>query len=298
MTAVRFNLGCVAFNNSADLGAMISSLEQWAPKGLNRCLLVDHSTESGAKTLNYELAVKAGWEYFGQPNMGFGSGVNRLVSMSQDEEVLVVLNLDVLFREAPPFYFMTEAIQKGAFSWVGTSMLDHTGTRVAGRLPKLGLGMILHDFGKDMDEDASVGSSWQDVMPWDGAVHGGCFAVRVKDFRHIDGIDEALFLYAEEFDLAAKFRRAQLITGFLVSDSIIHASEGEARSEKQFLNRYNLRYLAKRERRWGLFFALTLLLTFDLFRLHRVKHFKTIFSVNLPRPALLQELFPLRPSVL
>ena len=294
MTAVRFNLGCVAYNNSADFREMILSLEQWAPKGLNRCLLVDNSTDSSAKTLNFQMAVEAGWEYFGQSNMGFGSGVNRLVSMSHDEEVLVVLNLDVSFKEPPPFYIMTEAIQRGAFSCVGTSMLDDSGTRVAGRLPRLGVTMFLHDFGRDLDEGACVGSSWQDVMAWDGAVHGGCFAVRVEDFRHVDGIDEALFLYAEEFDLSVKFRRVQYNTGFLVSNAIIHASEGVARPEKQFLNRYNLRFLAKRERLWVLFFALTLLLWFDLLRLRRLRHFKTLLSVNIPRPDLLEQLFPHR----
>ena len=298
MTAVRFNLGCVAYNNSADFRGMISSLEQWAPKGLNRCLLVDNSTDSEAKKLNFEMAVEAGWEYFGQSNMGFGSGVNRLVSMSHHEEVLVVLNLDVSFQETPPFYLMAEAIQRGAFSCVGTNMLDDSGIRIAGRLPGLGVRMILHDFGKDLDEGASVGSSWRDVMAWDGAVHGGCFAVRVEDFRNADGIDEALFLYAEEFDLSVKFRRAQFVTGFLVSNSIIHASEGEARPEKQFLNRYNLRYLANREKRWLLFIALTLLLWFDLLRLRRLRHFKTLLSVNIPRPALLQQLFPHRSSAL
>ena len=295
MTAVRYNLGCVAFNNPEDLRRMISSLEQWNPIGLHRCMLVDHSTECAVRAINYELAIDAGWQYVNQPNRGFGAGVNRLASMSGNETVLVVINLDVSFLETPPFQMMAEAIQKGAFSWVGTSMMNETGARVAGRLPSFGLKMLIHNFQRDLDERSSVGSSWKDIMVWNGAVHGGCFAVRIKDFIDVDGIDEALFLYAEEYDLYLKFLRARRLTGFLVSSAIVHASEGEGQLKKQFLNRYNLRYLAWRENKWVLSLVLTILLSFDLVSLRGTYLMKPLLLANMSRPALLEKLFPDNP---
>jgi GT2 family glycosyltransferase len=291
MTGVCYNLGFVAFNNPDDLKAMISSLKKWNPSGLTNCLLVDHSTEDAARLANYNMATEAGWKYFAQPNLGFGAGVNRLVSMSQGVAVLVVLNLDVSFRKIPPFLMMAEAIMMGKFALVGTSMVNEQGKRVAGRLPALNLRMLFHDFQKDLDEDSSVALSWQEALVWDGAVHGGCFALCIKDFLQVGGIDEDLFLYAEEFDLYTKFHRKQMPIGFLVSSEIVHASEGKADRMKQFLNRYNLRYLAKRERKWVLTFAFTVFLLLDFVRFSRKLKVKPLLSSNMSRSSLLKELF-------
>lgn len=297
MTAVRYNLGFVAFNNSKDVRAMILLLDEWSPPGLNRCMMVDHSTETAPREVNQKMANEKGWEYEALPNKGFGAGVNRLASMSKDQEVLVVLNLDVLFREAPPFQMMAEAVLRGGFSWVGTSILNKSGVRVAGRLPALNLRVLSHNYQIDLDKHGEKAISWEDAALWDGAVHGGCFAVRVSDFNDVGGIDESLFLYAEEFDLFAKFKKAQRLTGFLVSSAIIHSSEGSFDSEKHLLNRYNLRYLAKRERKWMLWIALSVLLCRDIVRITgRVKMKPLLFS-NLSRPALLIEMFPRQSSV-
>lgn len=291
MTAVRYNLGFVAFNNTKDVKAMLASLEKWSPPGLHQCLMVDHSTEVVAREIHQSMTQKAGWEYVAQPNLGFGGGVNRLASMSEEEEVLVVLNLDVSFREKPPFHLMAAAIMEAGFSWVGTSMLNGSGARVAGRLPGLTWDVLTHDYQRDMDEDSADALSWHDVKVWDGAVHGGCFAVRVKDFVEVGGVDKNLFLYSEEFDLFAKFKKANKDIGFLVSSAIVHVSEGEFDPQKQLLNRYNLRYLAWREREWRLWLVFSLLLCSDIVRFADGFRLQPLLFNNLPRQALLNELF-------
>lgn len=294
MTAVRYNLGFVAFNNTKDIKAMLASLEKWSPPGLHQCLMVDHSTDDLARESHQNMTQKAGWEYVAQPNLGFGAGVNRLAAMSEDQKVLVVLNLDVSFRERPRFDLMAAAIMEAGFSWVGTSMLNGSGARVAGRLPGLTWDVLTHDYQRDMDEDSADALSWQDVKVWDGAVHGGCFAVRVKDFVDVGGVDQNLFLYAEEFDLFAKFKKANKSTGFLVSSAIVHVSEGEFDPQKQLLNRYNLRYLAWREREWMLWFVFSLLLCFDLVRFSERRRMKPLWLNNMSRQTLLRELFSLQ----
>lgn len=291
MKTVRYNLGFVAFNNTKEVKEMISSLERWSPPGLHRCFLVDHSTQVEAQEVIQRMTQEAGWEYVTQLNLGFGAGVNRLATMSNNQEVLVVLNLDVSFLEVPPFHLMAESIMKGGFSLVGTNMLNELGARVAGRLPGLRLGMLSHDYQRDMDKDSPAALCWQDAMVWNGSVHGGCFAVRVNHFVDIGGVDENLFMYAEEFDLFTKFQKSKRLIGFLCSDAIVHVSEGKLHPQKQFLNRYNLRYLAWREGKWMLWFVLSLLLSFDLVRFGSRLRVKPLFCANMSRQALLHELF-------
>lgn len=256
MTAVRYNLGFVAFNNTKDVKAMLASLEKWSPPGLHQCLMVDHSTDDLARESHQNMTQKAGWEYVAQPNLGFGAGVNRLASMSEDQEVLVVLNLDVSFRERPPFDLMAEAIAKGGFSLVGTSLVDANGIRVAGRLPSFSLALLRHDFHRDLDREAQNTKNWGETRVWRGGVHGACFAVRVVDFVSVGGFDEKLFLYGEEFDISVKMANAHKTTGFVVSNSLVHKSEGEFDQMKSAQNTKNLIYLARRERRPLLFVLL------------------------------------------
>lgn len=290
MTMVSYNLGFVAFNNPQDLNEMVLSLEKWKPSGLKSCLVVDHSTDDGLRSTNRSIASQAGWFYVTQPNLGFGSGVNMLASMAL-EEVLIVLNLDISIREMPPFYLMAEAIIRGGVSLVGTSLLNQYGRRVAGRLPALSPSLFFHDYHVDIDEHASVASSLDDIVICDGAVHGGCFAVKVEDFIRARGIDEALFLYAEEFDIFIKYVQSGHRIGFLVSNALVHASEGQSNPEKQFLNIYNLRYLARRERKWILSLLLTMQLCRDVLRLSQRIKIRPILFSNLPRPSLLHDLF-------
>lgn len=258
MTSGTYNLGFVAFNNPQEVEAMISSLKEWDPKGLNRCLLVDHSSSKDDQNAICTMAEKADWQYDARLNLGFGVGVNHLVSMSSECDVLVLLNLDVRFCSKPPFGKMAAAVHQKSFSLVGTTLLNEAEQKVAGRLPPLSLKILFHDFGK---YDHGLRSSTElidEVVPWGGPVHGACFAVSTREFIRTGGIDESLFLYGEEFDLYSKLHRQKSHVGFLESHAIVHHSEGRKSLPLAFLNAYNLRYLAFLEHKYILSVFLTL----------------------------------------
>lgn len=292
MSCTNYNLGFVAFNNPEDVESMIVSIRRWQPKGLNRCLLVDHSTDDSAKFALEAAAKSAGWTHVANENGGFGAGVNKLVLMSCDCEVLVVLNLDVHFCHHPPFLEMTKAIVQDSFSLVGTTLLNEKRLEVAGRLPPFSIEMLWYNFRSANQRRLSSGQLVAGVQAWHGAVHGACFAVQTEDFTGVGGLDEKLFLYAEEFDLHTKLTALSKRIGFVPSHSIVHHSEGKVSRENSFLNAYNLRYLAIRERRPLLFVYFTLQLVKMLFKIetNQRKLLVSLFRFDINRQSLLQKL--------
>lgn len=292
MTNENFNLGFVAFNNPQDVEDMIVSLKNWHFEGLNRCLLVDHSTIAVAKAAIENASRTAGWKYISNENRGFGAGVNTLVSMSSDSDVLISLNLDVRFCRKPPFSEMAHAINHDAFSLVGTSLLDTFEHPAAGRLPPLSSKMLLNNYAKQPPLSKRSHKIQERVHDWQGAVHGACFAVKTQDFQSVGGIDERLFLYAEEFDLQSKFAHHSKSIGFIESDSIVHHSEGNLSWPKEFINTYNLRYLAMRERKIGLLIYYSLSLLNCTLKLRTLKStpWISLLFLDLDRQAILREL--------
>lgn len=292
MSSTNYNLGFVAFNNPEDVESMIVSIRRWQPKGLIRCLLVDHSTEDSSKFAIESAAKSAGWIHVAIENRGFGAGVNKLVSMSCDCEVLVVLNLDVYFCRHPPFSEMTKAIVQDSFSMVGTTLLNEKRLEVAGRLPPLSIDMLWYNFRTAHQGLLSSVQPVGGVQVWNGAVHGACFAVNTEDFTEVGGFDEKLFLYAEEFDLHTKLTALSKHIGFVPSHSIVHRSEGKVNRENAFLNAYNLRYLAMRDRRPILFVYFTLQLVKMLFKMEaqEKKLWASLFIIDINRKALLRKM--------
>jgi GT2 family glycosyltransferase len=294
MSLSNYNLGFVAFNNPQEVESMIVSIQNCQPEGLKYCLLVDHSTDDSAKNSIDSATKLAGWTYAAKENRGFGAGVNELVSISQGCEVLIVLNLDVYFCSMPPFLEMSNAITIDSFSLVGTSLLNEKKHAVAGRLPPFSNKLLTHDFqesAQGQDSDQSFGA----IEAWSGAVHGACFAIKTDDFESVGGLDERLFLYAEEFDLQIKLMRFSKRIGFVPSHSIIHHSEGKVSRNNAFLNTYNLRYLASRERKPLLCLLFTLQLVRMLLRIKPKMHklWISIFCSDLDRRVMLQYLIEL-----
>lgn len=287
-----YNLGFVAFNNPRDVESMIVSLKKWQPRGLNRCLLVDNSTDDSARKAIDAATKSAGWGYVAKENAGFGAGVNELVSMSSNCSVMIILNLDISFCSEPPFLRMTQAIVEESFSLVGTSLLNEYEHPVAGRLPPFSVKMLTFDFLAANQENLIVDQSGKKIHDWCGAVHGACFAVKTEDFIRVGGLDEKLFLYAEEFDLQIKLAKSLKRIGFMSSHSIVHHSEGKVNKENGFLNTYNLRYLAMRERKIILFVFFTFRLMRILFKLNLEgkKPWLSVVRFDLPRQDLLNKL--------
>ena len=287
-----YNLGFVAFNNPRDVESMIVSVNKWHPRGLNRCILVDNSTDDSARRAIDAATKTAGWEYVARENGGFGAGVNELVSMSSNCSVIIILNLDIHFCSDPPFLEMTQAIVNGSFSLVGTSLLNEHGHAVAGRLPPFSIKMLTYNFQTANQENLVVDHSGNEVHDWYGAVHGACFAVKTEDFIRVGGLDEKLFLYAEEFDLQIKLAKSSKRIGFMSSHSIVHHSEGKVSEGNGFLNTYNLRYLALRERKMILFTFFTVRLMKILLRLDSEgqKPWLSVVRFDLPRQDLLYKL--------
>ena len=55
------------------------------------------------------------------------------------------------------------------------------------------------------------------------SISGSCFALRTKDFQKIGGVDENLFLYFEEFDLAIRITdQLKKIVWFCAEESVVH----------------------------------------------------------------------------
>jgi GT2 family glycosyltransferase len=288
----QYNLGFVAFNNLMDVESMIVSIRKWRPEGLKRCLLVDHSSDDSIRTAIEAAVFTAGWAYVAKENGGFGAGVNELVLMSSDCVVLVVLNLDIHFRNKPPFLEMTSAIVHGAFSLVGTSLLNALGLEAAGRLPPFSEEMLFWTWRTARQSTSHSIQSLGRVEKWHGAVHGACFAIYTEDFRRVGGLDENLFLYAEEFDLQIKLSRFSKHIGFVTNNSIVHRSEGVVNENNSVLNAYNLRYLAIRERKIVLSLYFTLLLVKLIFGMDSNvrKPWMIIYRVDLNRKAIVQQL--------
>jgi GT2 family glycosyltransferase len=288
----EYNLGCVAFNNLSDVEAMIDAIRRWQPIGLRRCLLVNHSTDDSVRSAIGEAAISAGWSYVAQENRGFGAGVNKLVSMSSDSKVLIVVNLDVHFCGEPPFLDMTKAVVRGSYSLVGTSLINEQGLEMAGRLPPFSEELLLWRFRSSKKNKSYPVHLSGKVEKWRGAVHGACFAIETEDFISVGGLDEKLFLYAEEFDLQAKLARFSKQIGFVSSKSIVHHSEGIVNRRNTVLNTYNLRYLAIRERKIFLSLYFTLLLVKILFESNffNRRSWRMIFQCDINRKELLKQL--------
>lgn len=292
MSIADYNLGFVAFNNPADVECMITSIQEWELKGLNRCLVVDHSTDEVARKAIETVAQVAGWTYLAEENGGFGAGVNQLAAMSSDRDVLIVLNLDVRFCSLPPFVEMSRAIVQDSFSLVGTSLLNEERQVVAGRLPPFSLAMLTFNFKSANQGISKMQHPCLGVQDWHGAVHGACFAIQIKDFVSVGGLDENFFLYAEEFDLQTKLKKFSRRIGFIDSRSIVHHSEGRVNLKSAILNAFNLRYLALRERRVILFIHFTMQLIKLLCRIESRQQtpWAAVVRFNLNRKVLWQKL--------
>jgi GT2 family glycosyltransferase len=286
--AKKCYIGCITFNNSDEFANLVANFKNFQRiEQIFELLVVDNSDNPAERTKINDICKQGNWSYTSKPNKGFGAGVNTLANSLDPKSTLVLCNADVTFLSEPPFEKMCQALRENKFNLVGTTIANITGQPCAGKLPPFGWGIVTYNF-RSYSPDNTTNHQMNNAKIWNGAVHGACFAFEVEKFIAVGGIDEKLFLYAEEFDLEVKFHKNGLKIGYLPSNSLLHASEGVSNLGRNLLNLYNLKYLSFREKMPLLFIYFSAVMLRKLIRVRRFDLIPAALLINTDRKAFLR----------
>ena len=195
-------------------------------------VVVDNASSDGSLETLVGLNGRVNVVQTGE-NLGFGRGVNRGLSESTDEFV-VVLNPDVMLAPdavGQMVEFLDAYPQVGI---VGPRLMDADGNVRAscGLAPRLGdeicRKFLLHLI-FPLFKFRRRRPSKPEAVAW---VTGACFAARYHVLKTVDGLDEAIFMYYEDVDLCLRVNRAGWQVMYLPSAEGVHIG-GE--SSKQAL---------------------------------------------------------------
>ena len=281
-------IGVVAFNNPEEIKRLAEGIARFkALDGDWTFVILDHSNLIDSRDAISAFCKRRNWIYIQQENRGFGAGVNTIARTLNLHDTLLMCNPDLDVVGVPPFQKMFDCISTEEYDLIGTTIRDRFGQACAGPLPQFGLRMVAYDYTslpRQFKQKSSIGKAGI----WYGAVHGACFAMNVGKFLSVEGFDENLFMYGEEFDLNHKFQSCHYTVGFLPSDSLNHESEGNLDIRRELLNLYNLRYLAKTRGKYLLFIYFSIRYCLKVFSTKNTDLRKTLFWTNIDRKRFLQ----------
>lgn len=182
---------------------------------------------TGRQVTSYNLTLKI---LPLKENIGFGRGNNYGVKQTQGK-YLLFLNSDIeVVDDAIPklFHFFTS--KKNTFHFVGGKLLNKDLNPQPSAGPYYSLPVVFGALFLGGDYWGLTRYSPRTIKKVDW-VSGACFICAKKDFDHLHGFDEKIFMYMEEIDLFYRARKQHLTIGFYPHARFIHL--GSASSQKR-----------------------------------------------------------------
>lgn len=192
-------------------------------------VLVDNFSDDAERARAAAVAARRGWEFLGQPNVGFGGGVNagcrRALELGCTE--LVLLNPDAR-ATADDLERLAAAVRSEPSRLVSPRLVDSSGKTVfRGSTLDLTTG---HLRGGWVDAPTATTVNW---------LSGACLALSAEVSTRLGGMAEHLFLYWEDVDLSWRAVQAGFTLAVMHDVTVVHdeggthgsSTSGRARSD-------------------------------------------------------------------
>jgi N-acetylglucosaminyl-diphospho-decaprenol L-rhamnosyltransferase len=218
-------LAVVVVNHDAGdcLAAFLATVRS---EGVGEVVVVDNASSDGSSDgLDDDGAVRV---IRTGANLGYGSGANRGVAVTEAEFV-VVANPDIVVHPGALAALTAAFAADPTLAIAGPRIMDSDGARYpsARRFPSATtavghalLGMVApgnrysrHYRMTDLDPSAPA------VVDW---VSGAFFMVRRRAFVELDGFDESYFMYLEDVDLCWRAHRAGWAVAYVPGAVVTH----------------------------------------------------------------------------
>ena len=180
--------------------------------------------------------------------VGFGSNHNAAVALCESK-IVCILNPDLRF-EASPFENLVEILNRQGVSLVGPRILSSEGEEDENGRPFITLPDIIKKvFLRASSRSATDYSASAFCVPRPVDWVGGMFMMVRKDaFTAVGGFDEHFFLYYEDVDLCARFKKAGWIVMYDPRTKVIHDARRDSHTKMRYLKWHlasMLRYFLK-----------------------------------------------------
>jgi len=234
VTGVASTVGAVvvSFNSASYLADCLRSLRS---EGVTEVAVVDNASSDGSVEVvraadSGVTVVETG------TNLGFGSGANRGVAVT-DSDYVLILNPDTVVEPGTVKALSGALDRDDGLAVVGPRIENLDGTLYPSvrRFPNLTVA-VGHAF-LGLVWPANPYTRRYRMLDWDHDrpaadvdwVGGACMLVRRSAFDLVAGFDEAFFMYVEDVDLCWRLGRAGWRIGYEPAGRVVHALGGSSR---------------------------------------------------------------------
>jgi len=234
----RLTIVIVTWNSAGTIGACLASVRACRIAGGAQIIVIDNASADGtadlvARDFAHVTLVRS------EANPGFATANNRAMAMASCDNILL-LNPDTVLHDPDAIEAMLGAMEASSVAMLGPRLVFADGTHQvgdAGWRPST-LNMLAHGLGlahlwpgmrslylvrPDRYRSAVVAVDW---------VCGACLLVRRAVVTAAGGLDESLFLYAEDVEWGCRLGRLGYAVAYLPHVRVTHLqgqSEAQAR---------------------------------------------------------------------
>jgi len=242
----RLSIVIVTWNSAGTIGACLASVRASRVTGGVEIILIDNASADGTADL---VARDFAWVTLvrSTENLGFAKANNRAMGMASGACILL-LNPDTMLHDPDAIDVMLTAMEDSSVAMLGPRLVFEDGTHQvgdAGWRPST-LNMLAHGLG--------VAHLWPGIrslylvrpdrfraplvaVDW---VCGACLLVRRSVVETGGGLDDRLFLYAEDVEWGSRLRGLGYDVGYLPQVRVTHL---QGRSEAQAAGPVSTRWL-------------------------------------------------------
>ena len=230
----------VNFNSGAYLDGCLQSIVGHAPEA--GVLVIDNASKDGSERAAdaYPNQVRL---HRNLENVGFARAVNRALTLTSGEEVLL-LNPDCRLLAGAAETLSRELALHPECAVVGPQILDEDGgvqgsargdptllTGLFGRSSLLTTYFPSSRFARRNIRTGTVGPGGEASVEVDW-VSGACMLMRRQDLNAVGGFDERFFLYWEDADLCRRMRQRRYTVRYVPTARVIHRVGGSSRTAR------------------------------------------------------------------
>lgn len=221
----------LTYNSQAYIGKLLKSLEAHFSENINRkkmeIIVIDNN--SSDQTVRLVKRFEFAKIIENEENLGFSKGINLGVSGSL-ADYLVVINPDTEFKSGNIFEVIKKFEENKKLGVIGGKIVDKEGKpeKSCGRFLKT-FEIFLMTLG--LDEVFGVRSSPPEFAEVD-FVSGGFMIIRRKIFEELKGLDENLFMYAEDMEFCFRVKKIGYKVAF--DPQVVISHHGHGSSSRSF----------------------------------------------------------------